>query len=107
MTDTDADPRDDQQDASPPVIDRQLPPAEPKTDGPLGSIRGADAAGLGLDAVTNPAPAAAAVDPGERLVPGADFGDHPPTADKPWETSLATISDDAEMGARPDPAGEE
>lgn len=106
MTDTDADPRDDQA-ASPPVIDRHLPPAEPKTDGPLGSIRGADLAGLGLDAPTNPAPAAAAVDPSDRLVPGADFGDHPPTAHKPWETTLATNSDNAEMGAEPDAAGEE
>lgn len=107
MTDTDADRRDDREDASPPVIDRHLPPAEPQTDGPLGSIRGADAAGLGLDVRTNPAPAAAAVDPSDTRVPGAHFGDHPATAEKPWQTTLATNSDKAEMGAAPDPAGEE
>lgn len=106
MTDTDAD-RDDHHDAPPPVIDRQLPPAEPQTDGPLGSIRGADAAGLGLDARTSPAPAAAAVDSSDARVPGAGFGDDPPTASKPWETTLATNSDNAEIGAEPDPAGEE
>ncbi len=104
MTDTDAD--RDANDNRPPVIDHHEPPAEPKRSGPLGSIAGADRAGLGLDGVPETAPPGAQVDPSETNVPGPDFGDFPATAKKPWETTLATKSDDAELGAEPDPEGE-
>ena len=104
MTVTDAD--RDSNDGRPPVIDRHEPPAEPKLTGPLGSIAGADRAGLGLVGEPESAPAGAQVDPSEADVPGPDFGDFPATADKPWETTLATKSDNAGVGAEPDPEGE-
>jgi hypothetical protein len=104
MTDTDTD-RDDG-DGRPPVIDRHVPPAEPKRTGPMGSIAGADRAGLGLDAEPETAPSGAQVDPSESELPGPDFGTFPTTAEKPWETTLATKSDDAGIGAEPDPEGE-
>lgn len=104
MTDTDAD--RDANDGRPPVIDRHEPPAEPKLTGPLGSIAGADRAGLGLDGGPDSAPSGAQVDPSEADVPGPEYGDFPATAEKPWGTTLATKSDDAGAGAGPDPEGE-
>jgi hypothetical protein len=94
------------QDNRPPVIDRHQPPAEPQRTGPMGSIEGADRAGLGLDAEPEPAPRAAQVDPTEAHVPGPVWGDLPATDRKPWQTSVATKSDDAGIGAEPDPEGE-
>ncbi len=103
MSDTDAKPETDR----PPVIDRHQPPVDPKRTGPLGSIEGADHAALGLDAEPASAPPGAQVDPSEAAaLPGPAFGDAPNTARKPWETSLATKSDDAGIGAEPDPEGE-
>jgi hypothetical protein len=90
----------------PPMIDRHLPPAEPKREGPMGSIEGADSAALGLEPEPLSAPSGAHVDPTMRQVPGAKFGEDAPTTAKPWATSLATENDDAGIGAKPDPAGE-
>ena len=90
----------------PPVIDRHEPPAEPRRTGPLGSIEGADRAALGLDAQPQEASAAAQVDPSESHVPGPAWGTRPATDEKPWQTSLATESDDSGIGAEPDPEGE-
>jgi hypothetical protein len=61
----------------------------------LDAIEGTDAAALGTEAPPQSAPDAARVDDAETLVPGADFGRHPATADKPWFTSLAAESDQA------------
>jgi hypothetical protein len=101
-----SDPKSDEQEKRPPVIDHHLPPAEPKRDGPLGSLEGADRAALGLDPAPQPASPAAQVDPSETALPGPKFGDQPATAAKPWYTSLAAESDEAEIGAEPDPEGE-
>lgn len=90
----------------PPVIDRHLPPAEPKRDGPLGTITGVDRAALGLDAEPVGASPSAHVDPSQTRVPGPEFGDGPATAEKPWQTTLATENDEAGIGAEPDPEGE-
>ncbi|HET8570396.1 MAG TPA: hypothetical protein VFN14_00715 [Candidatus Limnocylindria bacterium] len=94
------------QDNRPPVIDRHQPPAKPQRTGPMGSIEGADRAGLGIDAEPEPAPVAAQVDPSKTHVPGPAWGDLPATDRKPWQTTLATKSDDAGIGAKPDPEGE-
>jgi hypothetical protein len=96
MTDTDP----------PPVIDRHEPPAEPRRTGPLGSIEGADQAALGLSGEAESAPPGAAVDASETDLPGTDFGDFPATDAKPWQTTLASKSDHADMGSEPDPEGE-
>jgi hypothetical protein len=90
----------------PPIIDRHLPPAEPKRDGPLGSIDGADRAALGLDPGPASAPPGAQVDSSATHLPGPKFGDRPATEDKPWTTSFATESDEAGIGADPDPEGQ-
>ncbi len=109
MTDTDAQrqtttarPEGDR----PPIIDRHLPPAEPKRDGPLDSIEGADRAGLGLTPEPASAPPGAHVDGSRTQVPGPRFGDTPADAEKPWETSLATKNDHTGIGAEPDAEGE-
>ncbi len=102
MTDTDANRDLDK----PRVIDNHEPPADPKRTGPMGSIAGADRAALGVDARAESAPEGAQVDPTETDIPGPHFADHPATAEKPWETSFATKSDDAGIGAEADPAGE-
>lgn len=102
MTDSDTGPETNR----PRVIDNHEPPAEPKRSGPLGSIEGADRAALGLDAEADSAPPGAQVDPTEADLPGPKFGDFPASDEKPWETTLATKSDDAGIGAEPDPEGE-
>lgn len=68
----------------------------------LGGLEGADAAALGTDAPPETAPPGAEVVDEENLVPGADFGQHPATDDKPWFTSLAAESSQA--GVANDPA---
>lgn len=67
----------------------------------LGGLEGADAAALGAESPPQSAPAAAQVDDEENLVPGATFGLHAATADKPWFTSLAAESDQAGVGNEP------
>lgn len=67
----------------------------------LGGIDGADAASLGTEPPPRSAPDAAQVDGEEHLVPGATFGLHPATGDKPWSTSLAAESDQAGVGNDP------
>lgn len=90
----------------PPITDRHMPPAEPQRDGPLGTITGVDRAALGVDAEPVSASPNAQVDATETHLPGPEFGDWPATAEKPWETSLATRDDEAGIGAEPDPEGE-
>jgi hypothetical protein len=89
----------------PPVTDRHLPPAEPEREGPLGSITGVDRAALGIDADPVEASPNAVVDASETRVPGPEYGDSPADARKPWETTLASKSDMAEIGGEPDPEG--
>jgi hypothetical protein len=90
----------------PRIIDRHLPPAEPKRGGPLGIIEGTDSAALGLDPQPASAPPGAKVDSSMTQMPGPKFGDHPATEDKPWATSFGTESDEAGIGAEPDPEGQ-
>ncbi len=99
---------DEQQAAGdrPPTIDRHEPPAVPDREGPMGAIRGADRSALGIDAEVHAAPASAEVDATETSVPGPRWGEVPATDAKPWMTSMAAQSDDAEIGAEPDPEGE-
>jgi hypothetical protein len=73
---------------------------ERSTEG-LGGLEGADAAALGAEPLPESAPTAAQVDDAENLVPGATFGLHPATADKPWFISLAAESDQAGVGNEP------
>lgn len=103
MTDADAD--TERRLPPPRVIDREMPPADPQRGGPLASVTGADRAALGLDPEPGLAPPGAEVDASETSVPGPKFGDWPAAAEKPWETSLATKSDDAGIGAEPDAEG--
>jgi hypothetical protein len=72
----------------------------------LGGLEGADAAALGAESPPQSAPAAAQVDDEENLVPGATFGLHAATADKPWFTSLAAESDQAGVANEPPDAQE-
>jgi hypothetical protein len=72
----------------------------------LGGLEGADAAALGAEPPPESAPEAAQVDDEENLVPGATFGLHPATADKPWFTSLAAESDQAGVANEPPDAQE-
>jgi hypothetical protein len=67
----------------------------------LGGLEGADAAALGTEAPPRSAPEAAQVDAEENLVPGATFGLHPATADKPWFSSLAAESEQAGVANEP------
>jgi hypothetical protein len=101
---TDANP--DEKANRPPITDRHLPPAEPERDGPMGSITGVDRAALGLDAQPVEAPPSAEVDAAQTRVPGPAFGDWPATAEKPWQTSMATENDEAGIGSEPDAEGE-
>jgi hypothetical protein len=72
----------------------------------MGTSTGVDRAALGLDAEPIEASAAAQVDPTRTEVPGPKFGDWAATAEKPWQTSMATENDDAGIGSEPDPEGE-
>ena len=72
----------------------------------LGGLEGADAAALGAEPPPQSAPEAAQVDDEENLVPGATFGLHPATAEKPWFTSLAAESDQAGVANEPPDAQE-
>jgi len=67
----------------------------------LSGIEGADDAALGITPPPESAPASAAVDDEENLVPGATFGDRLPIDPKPWFTSLAAESDQAGVGNDP------
>jgi len=61
-----------------------------ENEGRPAAIEGADAASLGTAPPPESAPQAAAVDPTERLVPGADADERAATNSvKPWSTSLA------------------
>lgn len=90
------------------MTERDLTPPEPDAEGKpptnerrLPAIEGADRGALGLDPPPEPAPPGASVDPGEHLVPGADFADRLPTEAKPWFTSLA--ADSHQAGVANDP----
>lgn len=72
----------------------------------LQGIEGADAAALGVGPPPESAPEAAEVDGSENLVPGAAFGLHPATGEKPWFTSLAAESGQAGVGNDPPDAQE-
>jgi hypothetical protein len=71
-----------------------------------GGIEGIDRAALGIGPAPEPAPPGASVDPGEETVPGANAGDRPATASKPWFTSLAADSGQAGVGNEPDDANQ-
>ena len=72
----------------------------------LRGIEGADAAALGVSPPPESAPPGAEVDDALNLVPGADFGLHPATDDKPWFTSLAAESGQAGVANDPPDAQE-
>ena len=72
----------------------------------LGGLEGADEGALGTAPAPQSAPEAAQVDDEENLVPGATFGLHPATEDKPWFTSLAAESDQAGVANDPPDAQE-
>jgi hypothetical protein len=91
MTERDATPPEGDAEAEPSVDEQRLP-----------VIEGADRGALGLDPPPEPAPAGAAVDASEHLVPGADFADRLPTEAKPWFSSLA--ADSGQAGVSNDPS---
>lgn len=67
----------------------------------LGGLEGADTAALGAEPPPESAPKTAQADDEEHLLPGATFGLHPATADKPWFTSLAAESEQAGVANEP------
>lgn len=90
----------------PPVTDRHLPPAKPQREGPMGTMTGVDRAALGVEAEPTEAAPNAQVEGAQTRIPGPKFGDWPATAEKPWQTSMATENDEAGIGAEPDAEGE-
>lgn len=72
----------------------------------LGGLEGTDASALGVTPPPESSPEAAAVEDEETLVPGANFGDRPPTEAKPWMTSLAAESEQAGVANDPSDAKE-
>lgn len=72
----------------------------------LGGIEGVDAGALGIGPPPESAPEAAELEAEENLVPGADFGLHPATDDKPWFTTLAAESEQAGVANDPPDAQE-
>lgn len=67
----------------------------------LGGLKGADAAGLGVDATPESAPPGAEILDDEQLVPGATADDVDRDVAKPWFTSLAARSDQAGVANKP------
>lgn len=88
MSDTDQ-PKDSASADLPPVGE----PAVPQRDGPMGSIRGTDAAALGTDQPQRLDPPQADVDPSSDPVPRRD--EVPRTDERPWMTTLAATGADA------------
>lgn len=72
----------------------------------LGGLEGTDAGALGIGPRPESAPDSVELERGGDLVPGADFGRHPATGDKPWFTSLAAESDQAGVANDPPDAQE-
>jgi hypothetical protein len=72
----------------------------PHSERPHG-IEGADDAGLGLTPPPEPVRPAAPMEDEVHLVPGATYGDRIADNSKPWSTSLAAQSDQAEVANEP------